>query len=304
MRYAIDVKNLKKSYGKIQAVKGISFKVKRGSMFAFLGPNGAGKSTTIDALCTLIRYDEGQIEIAGFSMERTPEKIRQNIGVVFQDGVLDWNLSVKDNLLIRAGFYYPNKQRQQQALQEAAEYAEVTEFLERPYGRLSGGQRRRADIARALLNTPQILFLDEPTTGLDPQTRQHVWKTIRRLQKEKNMTIFLTTHYMEEAVEADQVVIMDHGEIVAQGTPYELKSKYAYDHLRIKPKNVEKMEMYLKEKNLKLEKKDEIIDVCVGNTMDLFDLITPVKDQVESLEALHGTMDDVFLNITGRKIRE
>lgn len=137
-------------------------------MFAFLGPNGAGKSTTIDALCTLTKYDEGQIEIAGFSMDRNPEKIRQSIGVVFQDSVLDRNLSIKDNLSLRAGFYYHNKKQIQQAVREAAEYAEATEFLDRPYGRLSGGQRRRADIARALLNTPQILFLDEPTTGLDP----------------------------------------------------------------------------------------------------------------------------------------
>ena len=304
MQYVIEVRDLKKSYGKVQAVKGISFEVKSGSMFAFLGPNGAGKSTTIDALCTLTKYDEGQIEIAGFSMDRNPEKIRQSIGVVFQDSVLDRNLSIKDNLSLRAGFYYHNKKQIQQAVREAAEYAEVTEFLDRPYGRLSGGQRRRADIARALLNTPQILILDEPTTGLDPQTRQHVWATIRRLQKEKNMTIFLTTHYMEEAVEADQVVIMDHGEIVAKGTPYELKCKYAYDRLRIKAKNEKKMEKYLNGKGMKWEKRDEILDVRVENTMDLFDLITPVKDQVESLEAMHGTMDDVFLNITGRKIRE
>ena len=207
----ITVSSLKKSFGKVQAVKGIDFSVKKGQLFAFLGPNGAGKSTTIDILCTLNQYDGGKVSIAGYDLDEDAEKIRRCIGVVFQDNLMDKKLTVRENLMIRAGFYHKTKSECKAAVRKASKYAEITEFIDRNYGTLSGGQRRRVDIARALLNTPKILFLDEPTTGLDPQTRKHIWQTVERLQKENDMTIFLTTHYMEEAAKADYIVIIDNG---------------------------------------------------------------------------------------------
>ena len=302
----IKVSSLKKSYGKVEAVKGIDFTVKKGSLFAFLGPNGAGKSTTIDILCTLNKFDKGQISIAGYDLEKDAEQIRKKIGVVFQDSVLDKNLTVRENLQIRAGFYYKKKSEIKEAIAKAAECAEIGDFIDRQYGSLSGGQRRRADIARALLNTPEILFLDEPTTGLDPQTRRHIWATVEKLQKENKMTIFLTTHYMEEAAKADYVVIIDNGLIVAQGTPYEMKEKYSYDHIRLKVKAEHKDSVikYLEEQNMKWQSSEEFLDVRIKTTIDALDILPPIKNYIEGFEVLHGTMDDVFLNITGREIRE
>ncbi|MBR5230811.1 MAG: ATP-binding cassette domain-containing protein [Clostridia bacterium] len=306
MNDIITVSSLKKSFGKVKAVKGIDFAVKEGTLFAFLGPNGAGKSTTIDILCTLSRYDEGKVTVAGCDLDAQSEQIRSSIGVVFQDNLMDKRLTVRENLLIRAGFYHKTAAARKEAVQKAAVYAEITEFMNRTYGTLSGGQRRRADIARALLNTPRILFLDEPTTGLDPQTRKHIWETVERLQKENNMTIFLTTHYMEEAAKADYVVIMDDGLIVAQGTPYELKEKYSFEHVCIKPKAQMQapLQAYLDEKKLSYTVRADFVDVKIKSTLDALDLLAPVKDLVESFEVLYGTMDDVFLNITGKELRE
>lgn len=302
----ITVSSLKKSFGKVKAVKGIDFSVEKGSLFAFLGPNGAGKSTTIDILCTLNKYDDGDITIAGFDMEHEADKIRRSIGVVFQDNLMDKKLTVKENLMIRAGFYYKTKAKRRAAVNEAAKYSEIEEFIDRNYGTLSGGQRRRVDIARALLNTPKILFLDEPTTGLDPQTRKHIWETVERLQKENGMTIFLTTHYMEEAAKADYVVVMDDGFIVAQGTPYELKEKYSFEHIEIKAKaNAEDtVKEYLNQRNLEWTATADFIDVKIKSTLDSLSILQPIANIIESFEVLYGTMDDVFLNITGKELRE
>lgn len=302
----IKVSSLKKSFGKVKAVKGIDFTVKEGSLFAFLGPNGAGKSTTIDILCTLSLYDEGKVQIAGYDLESESDKIRESIGVVFQDNLMDKKLTVKENLMIRSGFYYRSKAQRKEAVENAAQYAEVEGFIDREYGTLSGGQRRRVDIARALLNTPKILFLDEPTTGLDPQTRKHIWETVERLQKENNMTIFLTTHYMEEAAKADYVVVMDGGLIVAQGTPYELKEKYSFEHIKMKIKKEYEKEIqaYLDQKKLEWKALSDFIDVRIKSTIEALDILAPIKDQIESFEVLYGTMDDVFLNITGKELRE
>ncbi len=306
MNDVIVVKSLKKSFGKVKAVKGIDFSVKKGSLFAFLGPNGAGKSTTIDILCTLNKYDEGDIEIAGFNMENESNDIRNRIGVVFQDNLMDKKLTVKENLMIRAGFYHKTKSARKNAVLNAAKYSEIEDFIDRDYGTLSGGQRRRVDIARALLNTPEILFLDEPTTGLDPQTRKHIWETVEKLQKENNMTIFLTTHYMEEAAKADYIVIIDDGLIVAQGTPYDLKEKYSFEHIRIKIKNgcEEQLKKYLKDKKLEWTESVDYIDVKIKSTKESVEILQPVLNQVDGFEVLFGTMDDVFLNITGKEIRE
>ena len=302
----ITVSGLKKSFGAVQAVKGIDFSVEEGTLFAFLGPNGAGKSTTIDILCTLCGYDAGQVAIAGFDLDRQADEIRERIGVVFQDNLLDKRLSVGENLWLRSGFYHRAREGRRRAVERAAGYAQVDGFLDRAYGRLSGGQRRRADIARALLNTPQILFLDEPTTGLDPQTRAHIWETVEELRAESRMTIFLTTHYMEEAAKADYVVVMDDGQVVARGTPYQLKETYSFDHIRIKAQadSAGALKAHLEERGLTWTEGAGLIDVRLQSTLEAVAILQPVLQMVESFEVLHGTMDDVFLNITGRELRE
>ena len=229
MKKIIEVENFVKSYGDVKAVRGISFYVEEGKLFSFLGPNGAGKSTTIDTLCTLMDFDSGQITVDGFDLRSHAQSIRQNIGVVFQDSVLDNLLTVLENLFIRAGLYTNSKAEIKRMVEESTKIVELSEFLNRPYGKLSGGQRRRADIAAALLHKPKILFLDEPTTGLDPQTRLAVWETVKKLQSESGTTVFLTTHYMEEAADSDYIIVIDHGLIAAKGTPQELKTEYSGD---------------------------------------------------------------------------
>ncbi len=254
----------------------------------------------------MTKYDDGVVTIAGYDLNRDADKIRNSIGVVFQDSLMDKKLTVRENLMIRAGFYHKTKSKRKSAVEEAAKYSEIAEFIDRDYGTLSGGQRRRVDIARALLNTPKILFLDEPTTGLDPQTRKHIWETVERLQKENNMTIFLTTHYMEEAAKADYVIVMDDGLIVAQGTPYELKEKYSFEHIRIKVKNNqdEALKNYLDKQKMEWTVTSDFIDVKIKSTLDSLSLLQPITDMMESFEVLYGTMDDVFLNITGKELRE
>jgi len=215
LSHIINVSNLKKNYGNVKAVKGIDFHVNEGQLFAFLGPNGAGKTTTIDIICTLLKPDSGAVTVNGYTLGKQDDKIRKNIGIVFQDNLLDNLLTVKENLYTRGSFYGLSKKELLVAVEKAARAADVESFYNRPYGKISGGQRRRADIVRALVNTPKILFLDEPTTGLDPQTRKSVWDTIRNLQKGTGMTVFLTTHYMEEAAKADYVAVIDNGQISA-----------------------------------------------------------------------------------------
>lgn len=299
----IEVKGLKKSFGNVNAVKGLDFHVESGNLFAFLGPNGAGKSTTIDMISTLLKPDSGSITIDGFIVGKDDNKIRSSIGIVFQDSLLDPTLTVKENLFIRGKFYGLNKTQLKSSIESASETSGITDFLDRPYGKLSGGQRRRADIARALINTPKILFLDEPTTGLDPQTRKNVWDTIQKLQKEKGMTIFLTTHYMEEAANADYITVIDNGLISACGTPLELKSRYSSDILKIKPINKESLISKLAIKNINFNDKGETLVIPLKNTLDSIPIINSIKNDIKSFEVVHGTMDDVFINITGKEIR-
>lgn len=300
----IEVQSLKKNYGKVQAVKGISFYVEEGALFSFLGPNGAGKSTTIDTLCTLNAFDEGEVSIAGFDLRTQPKQIKESIGAVFQDSLLDKTLTVRENLMLRARFYHKTVKARKDAVKWVSEATDLADFIDRPYGKLSGGQRRRADIARALLNTPKILFLDEPTTGLDPQTRKHVWETIRQLQRKHNMTIFLTTHYMEEAADSDYVLVIDDGSIAARGTPYELKQQYSHEHLLVKPKDEKALKKYLEKQHLEWKPIAERLDIRLENTVDALPILEAISGWMESFEVFHGTMDEVFLNITGKEIRE
>lgn len=223
----IQVEDLKKDYGNIQAVRGISFQVERGSLFAFLGPNGAGKSTTIEMMCTFLPASSGKITIDGKRVGVENERIREKIGVVFQNNVLDDLLTVEENLQLRGKLYGKKKDELTELIQEAMKITDILDLKDRFYGELSGGQRRRADLARGLIHRPKVLFLDEPTTGLDPQTRGKVWEMIKEMQEENDLTIFLTTHYMEEAAQADKIIIIDQGQIKEEGSPAQLKEKYA-----------------------------------------------------------------------------
>lgn len=294
----IQIKNLKKSYGNVDAVKGITFNVDKGSLFAFLGPNGAGKSTTINMITTLLKKDEGTVLIDGYELGKDDDKIKNTLGVVFQDSVLDGKLTVRENLAVRASFYQLDIQ---EAIMRVSEQVDLHDFLDRYYEQLSGGQRRRVDIARALLHNPKLLVLDEPTTGLDPQTRQKVWEVIETLQKEKGMTVFLTTHYMEEAAKADYVIVIDEGNLVAQGTAHALKTQYSFDTLKLYPTDTEKIMQHLKH-DAKLNS-DKSIHVKLNHTMEALAIIESLKPYISGFEVVQGTLDDAFIEITGKEIR-
>ncbi len=304
MEKIIEVNNLKKSYGEVKAIKGIDFYVETGKLFAFLGPNGAGKSTTIDILCSLLPSDEGEVKICGHVLGSEDAAIRKNIGVVFQHSVLDALLTVRENLVYRSGFYLADKKSISQAVRNAAIATDLMEFVDRPYGKLSGGQRRRADIARALASTPKILFLDEPTTGLDPQMRKSVWNLIQRLKEENGMTVFLTTHYMEEAAGSDYVVVIDDGLVTAKGTPAELKSQYAQDILRLSGRNEEALRASLDGTGCDCQTDCGQITVKLPSTMAALPILDKCREFISGFEVIQGTMDDAFLQITGKEIRE
>jgi multidrug/hemolysin transport system ATP-binding protein len=294
MDKAICVNSLYKSYGDFPAVKGISFDVEKGSFFAFLGPNGAGKSTTISIVCSLLPKDSGEITILG----KDPEEARGEIGMVFQDNKLDQRLTVRENLEVRGALYGFQKAELSEKVRIALERSDSTEFADRMYSKLSGGQKRRAEIARAIVHDPKILMLDEPTSGLDPQTRKLIWNNIYGL-KEQGMTIFLTTHYMEEAADADDVVIINKGEIVAHGTPTVLKEKYSSDYLEVLPKDSSKLEEFLTKEGIEYAVRSDALRIPLENTMRAIPIIEKIEDYIESFEVRTGTLDDAFVNITG-----
>lgn len=304
MKNIIEVKQLFKSYGHVEAVKGIDFYVEEGSLFAFLGPNGAGKSTTINILATLLESDRGEVSVNGFVLGKDDDFIRNSIGIVFQDGVLDDLLTVRENLQTRGSFYGLAKSDLEDRIQAALEVAGIKDLENRRYGTLSGGQKRRTDIARALVHRPKILFLDEPTTGLDPQTRRNVWDTIKRLQEMENMTVFLTTHYMEEADDADYVVIIDEGKIAAKGTPTYLKDSFSKDSLRIKAKEESKFIKYLRDKKIEYVKKNDLLIIKLGSTVESISILSDNENNIESFQVFNGTLDDAFIEVTGKEIRE
>lgn len=304
MNSIITVENLKKSYGQVEAVKDISFQVEEGKLFAFLGPNGAGKSTTIDIISTLLKQDEGQVSIKGNILGQDDEKIKSLIGVVFQDSLLDNLLTVKENLLLRGSFYGLSKKERLEAIDKAASTCGVVDFLNRPYGKLSGGQRRRSDIARALINTPEILFLDEPTTGLDPQTRRNIWKAIKEMQRSHGMTVFLTTHYMEEAADADYVLVIDDGKLVAGGTPAQLKDQYTRDRLVLTAGDVFTLQDRLVAEGYDIKVVADTISLSLESTFEALAIVEKYRGELLSFEVLKGTMDEAFINITGKEIRE
>ncbi len=292
----IKVQSLKKCYGNIEAIKGISFEVQKGCFLAFLGPNGAGKSTSIDILCTLLECDEGEITIDGLKIGKDDNAIRKIIGIAFQDHVLDSMLTVRENLFSRGRMYGIPKNILKNRIQSISQITGIIEFIDRKYGKLSGGQKRRADLARALINEPKILFLDEPTTGLDPATRQAIWETIRKMQIEKNMTVFLTTHYMEEAANADKVIIINKGKIVEEGTPTQLKTKYTKDHV-ILYGNLNVLEAAVKKDGYDYEIRQDKIFITTSSKNQALEIIQKYYNMSNDFEVIKGNMDDVFLNI-------
>ena len=299
----IEIKNLKKYFGEVKAVDDISFSVKQGDLFAFLGLNGAGKSTTINIMCDILQKDSGEVYINNYSIDDSSDKIKADLGIVFQQSVLDEKLTVYDNLYYRAMLYNLTEKEFKQNLNFYAEKLDFKDILKRPFGKLSGGQKRRIDIARALIHNPKILILDEPTTGLDPKTRILVWDLISYLRKEKQLTVFLTTHYMEEASEADDVVIIDSGKIVAHDTPNKLKNKYANDFVKIYDWE-ESLIKKLEKDNYDYLQQKEFIEVKVKNILEAKNFVVKYEKLIKDFEVIKGKMDNVFLNVTGKVLKE
>lgn len=301
MKNIIEVKHLIKNYKEVQAVRDISFSVEEGSFFAFLGVNGAGKSTTINILCTVLQKTSGQVIIGGYDLDRNPDKIKDLIGIVFQGSVLDRQLTVRENLASRAAYYGYSKEEARRRIDELSDAFELTEILNRRYERLSGGQKRRVDIARALLNRPKILFLDEPTTGLDPMTRVMVWDVIHRLRRETGLTVFLTTHYMEETAQCDRVVIIDSGKIAAVGTPHALKAQYAGSRLLWYTPQSQEAETLLRGEGLDFSYHLDCYLVPLQDSTQAVSLLRRY-DAIGDCEFIKGNMDDVFLAVTGKRL--
>lgn len=298
MQNIIEINNLDKSFQDVHAVNDLSLRVKEGELFAFLGVNGAGKSTTISIMCGMLAKDGGKVFIDGKDVDKDMREITKELGVVFQNTVLDAKLSVKDNLTSRAALYGITGKEAKQRIAHLAELLEFKDILNRTFGKLSGGQKRRVDVARALLNNPKILILDEPTTGLDPEARKALWSVVTNLRKNQNMTVFLTTHYMEEAADADYVVILDSGKISAEGTPLELKNNYTGDFVTIYNVDEDK----IKALGLPYENIRDAVRIAVKNTEEARDLIVGHPDLFTDFEITKGKMDDVFLAVTGKKL--
>lgn len=304
MKYIIETKNLSKSFGELKAVNNISFKVKKGGLFAFLGLNGAGKSTTINMLCQIINKDHGEIIINKCNIDNKSETIKKDIGIVFQSSVLDPELTVLQNLISRASLYNLSKEKTKKRLNYLIDIFNLEDILNRPYGVLSGGQRRKTDIARALIHEPKILFLDEPTAGLDPIIRNQVWHILTTLMHENDLTIFLTTHYMEEVLNSNYVVILDEGNIVAEGTPDNLKDLYASDLLRVLSKKSADIEALFNKNNIKYTYKNECYYINLDNPREAYEIINLNPDLLNNFEVIKGNMDQVFLNVTGKELGE
>lgn len=303
MENIIEINHLKKYFKEVKAVDDISFRVKKGEFFAFLGLNGAGKSTTINIMCDTLKKDGGEVIIDGYNIETDIGKIKSELGVVFQNSVLDPNLSVYANLKTRAVLYNLSNSQFNERLNFLVEKLELKDILKRQLNKLSGGQKRRIDIARALIHNPKILILDEPTTGLDPKTRILVWQLLNELRKTQNLTIFLTTHYMEEASEADFVVILDNGKIVADDTPINLKNNFANDFIKVY-KYDKTLINILKKQNKKYFVDNEIITIEIDNILDAKKFIVENEKLINDFEVIKGKMDNVFLNVTGKVLKE
>ena len=292
----IEVNDLTKTYGDLTAVDHISFTVEQGTMLGFLGINGAGKSTAINMLSTLLRPDGGTAAVCGHRVGQEDDQIRRKIGIVYQQNVLDDLLSVRENLLCRGILHGASRSQAAAQLDRLCQILKLEDILKKQYKTLSGGQKRRCEMDAALMHTPQVLFLDEPTTGLDPATRKDVWQIIETLRRDQNMTVFLTTHYMEEAAEADRIIILDHGKIIASGTPFDLKERYAKDKLRL----------FCTQALSGLPQGSTPTsfgyEIPLDRTLDAIAILDMVRDRVDGFEVIQGNMDDVFLNAVGTEL--
>lgn len=304
--FALEICNLTKAYGNVLAVNDISLKVAKGSLFAFLGINGAGKSTTINIICSILNKDSGKIYVNGYDLDERPSEIKNEVGIVFQSSVLDKELTVKQNLDIRTSFYSLSKADKKRNIQTIIDLLELAPILNQPVKTLSGGQLRRVDIARAMVHNPRLLILDEPTTGLDPKTRLSVWALIDKIRKETGMTVFLTTHYLEEAEKATEVVIMDKGNIIARGTPNELKNLYSHDSLICYMQRNEEFEGLLNGDGVRYAYDEEhgAYRLTISDTSQAKTLINKYDSYINDMEIVKGDMDDVFLSVTGRDINK
>lgn len=300
--HIIEIKNLSKSFGDVKAVQNLSFHVNRGELFAFLGVNGAGKSTTISIMCGQAVKDSGNIVICGHDIDLGVGDISRKLGVVFQNSVLDQMLTVEENLKSRAALYGITGNEFKTRMKELSKLLDFDDLLKRTVGKLSGGQRRRIDIARALLHRPEILILDEPTTGLDPQTRRLLWNVVMDLRKNENLTVFLTTHYMEEAADADYVIILDSGKISAEGTPLDLKNKYTGDFITFYGIGETEINLLKDVTQTSPEFIKDAVRVSVPDTSAATKLILEHPELFKDYEITKGKMDDVFLSVTGKKL--
>ncbi len=301
---ALEIQNLVKSYGEVKAVNDISFHVDKGSLFAFLGVNGAGKSTTINIICTILNKDSGKVYVDGLDLDKDAFKIKSEIGIVFQNSVLDKELTVLENLEIRTSFYSLTKEEKKKNIQMIIDLLELEPILNRQVKQLSGGQQRRVDIARAMVHQPKLLILDEPTTGLDPKTRLVVWSLINKIRQETGMTVFLTTHYLEEAEKASYVVIMDKGKIIASGTPVELKHLYSNDYIICYSEENPVFNDLLASKKIEYQysSENQQYRIKIDKQHTAVEMIKEMGHYMKDIEVLKGNMDDVFLNVTGKNI--
>ena len=306
MNNIIEVKHLTKRFGDLVAVDDVSFEVIEGEIFGFLGPNGAGKTTTINILCTLMRPTFGTAILNGFDVVRQRTQVRKSLGLVFQDPSLDIKLSALQNLEFHAGVYSIPRDVSKNRIEQILKMVDLWERRKDTVQNYSGGMRRRLEIARGLLHYPKVLFLDEPTIGLDPQTRNHIWEHILELRRRENITIFLTTHYMDEANVADRIAIIDHGKIVALNTPEALKSMVGGDIVTVKTDNAESALMEIRRKyNIEAQRDSEGVFFEVRNGEEFIPvLVKDFESGLQSISLRRPTLDDVFVKLTGHEIRE
>ncbi|MDE6967476.1 MAG: ABC transporter ATP-binding protein [Clostridia bacterium] len=299
----VEINNLTKSFKDLKAVDDISFHVKEGELFAFLGVNGAGKSTTINIISGILNKDSGKVFVNNYDIDKDSDKIKNTIGIVFQNSVLDKKLNGYDNLKYRANLYGIFGSDFKTRLAEMTELLDLGDILKRPFAKLSGGQKRRLDIARALIHKPKLLILDEPTTGLDPKTRIIVWNVIDRLRREEGLTVFLTTHYMEEAANADYVIILDSGKIAAEGTPHYLKNEFASDFIKFY-NHIEEAEEYFTAENIPFRRERDYLQVEIESTSEVGKHFKQIPNIFDDFEVVKGNMDNVFLKVTGKDLKE
>jgi ABC-2 type transport system ATP-binding protein len=311
---AISVRDLVKKFGDLRAVDGISFDVRKGEIFGFLGPNGAGKTTTINILVTLMRPTSGEAYVAGYNVVEEPVKVRERIGIVFQDPSVDRNLTGWENLYIHGLIYGLRGEELRRRIEESLEFAELTKFKDVEVKNYSGGMIRRLEIARGLMHEPEILFLDEPTIGLDPQTRAKIWEYVERLRNEAGVTVFLTTHYIEEAERlCDRVAIIDHGRIVAIGSPDELKQGIGGDVIYVRARDKSSLMRLVEELQedgmvLRYRELDGVLALSVNNASrvipSVFEVASRMGIRIEEIKYTQPSLSDVFLHYTGREIRD